>query len=304
MGAAQPNARRTALLAGELRREPVLRGFGGTFQRAWLIWIGIVALGVPTVIHLAQGPWATDQGSYGLIVMALAIWLVARRWPAMRAVGAPGNAILGYAALGGAVLAHVFARIILLTPLEAISFYCALVATLYLIVGARGLREAAFPLVYALLAVPPPGSLIASLTTGLRLANTTGAVDLLNGFGLPVAREGLVLFVDQYKIAVVEACSGINSIISLTAIGFFYVYARGRPMTPVIAAASWAVVLVMAIVGNFARVLTIILLTHFFGDGAAQGPLHEVSGFVTFAVALGGIVLVDYLVPDRLPAHG
>lgn len=264
----------------------------------WLIWAGIAALGIPVLIDTATRVWSTEQGSYGGILLALGIWLVWRRWPAMREHGSPGNAALGGLVLAGALAVHVIARMMTNVSGSALTLYAALVAAGYLLVGFRGLRAAAFPLCYGLIAMPLPPSLIASVTTQLRLGITDAATTALRFAGLPVGREGLDIQVAQYRIAVAEACSGLNSIIGLAAIGFFYVYIRRTPLRLPVVVATLAVVLGFAILANFIRVVLVISVTYYFGDAVAQGPLHEGAGFLMFAIALGGVMAVDALAPD------
>ena len=278
--------------------------------RGWPLIAGIAIIAVPTLIDLARGPWAGEQGSYGLILLALSGWMIARRWPQMKAAGGRGNSMIGAAALGAVLILHLVGRILGWVPLEAASLYLALVATLHLFVGLPGLRVAGFPLLYAAIVVPPPPGLIAAITSGLRLRITEAAVALLDTFGLLVARSGLTLYVDQYRIAVAEACSGINSLISLAAIGFFYIHIRGRRLDPASIAIAAAITIALAVFANFVRVIGIVLMTHFWGVGVAQGPLHEALGFLCFALALGGVMLLDALIPQmprgkpREIAHG
>ena len=279
----------------------VLRG-------AWPVWAGIALLAVPVLVDLAHGPWAGDLGSYGMIVLALAIWLVARRWPEMKAAGAPGHAAIGVPLLLGALGMFVLARIVTHVVAETLAFYLALIATLYLFVGYRGLRQGWFPLFYGLLAVPPPRSLVLDLTMNLRLGITDAAVAVLDAAGYRVASSGNMMFVDQYQIAIVEACSGINSMISLTAIGLFYVYFRRPSLSLPAWIAAWLTIIAFAVLGNFVRVLAIILMTHYFGSGVAQGPAHEATGLLTFVVTLGGVMLLDAILPEsrasRETPHG
>ena len=88
------------------------------------------------------------------------------------------------------------------------------------------------------------------------------------------------------------ACSGLNSIISLSAISLFYIYVRHQ--------ADWRYCLLLiflivpvALFANFIRVLTLILLTYHAGEAAAQGFLHNFAGMFMFAVALIAIYLAD-----------
>ncbi|MES2754573.1 MAG: exosortase [Pseudomonadota bacterium] len=269
-----------------------------------ILWLGAALLAVPTLYDIATGPWSLDEGSYGVIVLAIALWLIARRWPAMRAAGKPGVQWLGWALFAAALTVHILARVVARIPTEAAALYVAGLAALYLQFGWPGLRQAAFPLAYLALAIPLSPELVALGTGPLRLAITHLVVELLGNAGLMIASEGLTLYVDQYEIAVAEACSGINSLISLTAIGLFYVHARGRRLGALSLPLVLAAILACAVIGNFARVLIIVLLTHFFGEAVAQGPLHDAAGLSTFVVALGAVMALDATVLRRLLPSG
>lgn len=234
-----------------------------------------------------------------MILLALATWLLARSWRAMRAAAVPGAGLRGGTALAFALLFYLLARQVQLVSWEGIALYLALVAALYLIVGWPGLKKGRFALFYLLLALPLPDRLLAVVTPALRYGLTGAAVNLLDAAGYVVARTGMRLYVDQYEIAIVDACSGINSLISLTAIGLFYIHARARRFAPWVWVAYALVILGFAVFANFVRVLAVVLMTHYFGNTVAQGPLHEAIGFITFAVALGGVIVVDALLPEQ-----
>lgn len=271
--------------------------------RNWPLIAGIAILAMLTFVDLAMGPWAGEQGSYGLILLALSVWMIARRWPKIQAAGRPGDALIGGALLASALGLHLFGRVLGWVPVEALALYLALVVTLYLFAGWKGLRVAGFPLLYAAIAIPPPPGLVALFTAGLRLRITEAAVTTLDAFGLVVARSGLTLYIDQYRIAVAEACSGINSLVSLAAIGFFYIHIRGRRLDPLSIGIAAALTFAFAVLANFVRVVGIVLMTHFWGVGVAQGPLHQLLGFFCFAIALGGVMALDALIPQMPRRH-
>jgi exosortase len=245
--------------------------------RAAPLWLGAVLLGAPTLIDVAREAWSDEQGACGPILLALAGWLIARRWPAMRAAAIPGNAAIGGIALTAALAVHVAARLLHQVSIEALALYGVLVAGLYLFAGRPGLARMRFALAYGLLALPPPSLIVGPATQALRRAITISAVTVTNAAGLTVGRQGFVLYVDQYRIAIVDACSGTNSLLSLTAVCFFYIHMRGRRLDWARAALFWLAILAIAVAANFLRVLAIILLTHGFGPEVAQGPLHSSS---------------------------
>lgn len=264
------------------------------FLPSIVLLLGLVTLVVPTMLAVAQQSWGSEQGAHGPIVLAIAIWLLVRAWPAMAAAARPGSALLGGIALAGALLGYFAARIAGSLVLEALAMYVALLATLYMIVGWRAMREAWFPIAYFLFVLPPPGSFVAVATQPLRLHISAFAVDLLALLGYPVGRAGLEIFVDQYTLQVKAACGGLNSMISLTAIGLFYAYIRHNANVAYCVVLV-SVVILMAIVANFVRVMIVIFLTYYLGEQAAQGFLHQFAGLAMFAVTMGGVLMFDEL---------
>ena len=261
----------------------------------WVVLaVGAALMVVPTMATVATVAWSTEQGAHGPIVLVIAIWLFARSWPAMRADAKPGSPLLGGIALAVMLVAYTLAHVVGSIVIESAAMFGALVAVLYLVVGARAIRAHWFPVAYFIFVLPLPGSWVATLTQPLRLQISEYAVDLLGLFGYPVARTGLMIYVDQYALEVRAACSGLNSMISLSAIGLFYVYIRHHANLMHCAIMSVAIV-AMALLANFMRVLILILVTYYFGDAAAQGFLHMFAGMTMFAIALIGLIALDEL---------
>ncbi len=254
--------------------------------------IGVAALVLPTLKGIAQVSWSSEQGAHGPIVLAIGIWLVARRWRALLAAARPGSVLVGGLALAFALTVYVLARIVGSIVIESGAMYLSLLSVLYLFVGWRAMRAEWFPLAYLLFVLPPPGSVVAVATQPLRLQISQWAVEVLGVFGYPVARSGLMIYVGQYVLEVKAACGGLNSMISLSAIGLFYAYVRHSANVRYIALLA-VVIVAMAVLANFVRVLALILITYYLGDRAAQGFLHQFAGLTMFAVAMGGILLFD-----------
>ena len=256
--------------------------------------LGLAAMVVPTLADVAQVSWASEQGSHGPIVLAIAAWLLWRRAPAIWAARAPGSVAIGGLALAVSaavfILAHVAGSIVI----QSGAMFGFMLATCYLFVGWPAMRTNWFPFAYFVFVLPPPGSFVAWATQPLRLEISELAVRFFGLFGLPVAREGLQIFIAQYVLEVKAACGGLNSMLSLTAISLFYGYIRGRM--------SWryglfflAVAIAFAILANWVRVCLLVFITYQFGDRAAQGFLHGFSGLTTFCIALLGTMAVDDL---------
>jgi len=181
-----------------------------------------------------------------------------------------------------------------------------MLALAYRLAGWPALRHNIFPFVYLGFLVPPPGWLIDQATAPLRTLVSTVATALLQPLGYPIQREGVTLFVGSYQMLVEDACAGMNSIVGLTAITLFYIYLLHK--------ASWryslllvALIIPVAIFVNIIRVIVLILLTYYAGDGVAQGFLHVTTGIVLFTLALAAMFGIDWLLQrllgDRLGAN-
>jgi exosortase B len=180
-------------------------------------------------------------------------------------------------------------------PLFEVGAQIAILAGVLLIaLGWRSLRAAWFPLLFLLFLVPLPGFVISGLTGELKQWVSAVAESLLYHAGYPVARDGVVITVGQYQMLVADACSGLNSIYSLSAMGLLYIYLMSHP--------SWvrnlalaAAVIPFALCANILRVVFLILITFHFGDEAGQGFLHNASGIVLFVVAILLLIAFDWL---------
>ena len=269
-----------------------------SFRLARLSWpllvlvAGAAALVIPTLLTLARESWSSEQGQHSPIVLAIGVWLVWRSWPQMRAQAVPGSPWVTAAALLVIGAVYVLTRIADQFLIEAFALYGLALTVIYAFVGARAMLRSWFPLVYLIFALPMPFMLTWPVSHHLRFWISDMTVQILQTFGFSVARNGLSILIDQYEIVIAQACSGMNSLISLSAIGLFYIYIRRSPR-PIFYAFYIPLIIAFAIIGNLGRVLILVLLTHYFGDAVAQGYLHETAGMVTFTISLVGVILVD-----------
>lgn len=263
-------------------------------QSAWLLWLGAASLIVPTIAELAQQYWSIEEGSHGPIVLATGVWLLLRARMSVRAVAVPGSPAVAFVAFGGSMVGYIFAHMTGMLGPQALCVYVAFLAVFYYHAGWRALRLLWFPLVYLLFMLPQPETLILPLTHALKLGLSTAAVWLLSSLGYAVGHGGVVLYVDQYELLVASACSGMNSLVGLGAIGVVYAYLRydgnWRVSAPLLLAIA-----PIALLANFLRVLILILVTHYFGAEVAQMYVHDMAGIIMFAIAVLLLLCADGL---------
>lgn len=259
----------------------------------WLIiLLGFAALYVPTYWWAAHTIWQSDDHAHGVIILAVVVWLFWQQYEAIvNAEERPHNA-LGWPVLVLGLLTYIIGRSQDISIFEIGSQILVLGGAILLIKGWPGIRQAWFPLLYLIFMIPLPGPLIDALTGPLKNWISVIAENVLYTLGYPIARVGVVLSIGQYQLLVADACSGLHSMFSLSALGVLFMYMVSRK--------SWlhngimlASILPIAFVANIIRVMVLVLVTYHFGDEAGQGFLHGTAGMVLLIVALIGLFVLD-----------
>lgn len=270
-------------------------------RRHWPLAVGMLLLAIPTLIRLAEQTWARETGAHGPIVLATGLWLLFHNEAHRMIDRDRPNWWLVVAGLVPALAMYVFGRAYDFISLEALALYGVFLTVSYRLLGLRTMWALAFPFLYLVLIVPPPGWVIDRLTAPLQMFVSYSATELLSLLGYPIARYGVTITVAQYQLLVEDACAGMNSIVGLIAISVFYIYMLHR--------ASWrysvlllALIIPIAILTNILRVIGLVLITYYLGDAAAQGFLHNTTGLLLFAVALCLMIGADAVLQRVLPA--
>ena len=262
---------------------------------AWIQWIpvlgALLVVYAPVFYELALTLWQSDDHAHGPIILAVVAWLLWRKRAVLsrEGISAPGA---GCAILTMGLLGYVAGRAYSITILEVGSLIPVLAGTAVAMRGWQSLRALAFPILFVAFMVPLPGPLVDALTGPLKRQVSQIAEWLLYAAGYPVARSGVTLNVGQYQLLVADACSGLNSMFSLTALGLLYLYLmrHERWLHNGLILAS---ILPIAFAANIARVLVLVLVTYHFGDAAGQGFTHGSAGLLLMLIALAIILALD-----------
>jgi exosortase B len=261
----------------------------------WLpVLAGLLILYVPAFLDLARTHWTRDDNAHGPIILAIVIWLI---WGKRHDLLPPlnGRAVLpGISLLGFGLVFYVVGRAHQVVAFEIGSLSLVLAGTLLAMRGWPALRASWFILLFVAYLVPLPGVFVDALTLPMKQAITEIAAQFLFVAGYPVARDGVILMIGQYHLLVADACAGLNSMFSLSAVGLLYLYLVGRKKwihNGVIAAS----LVPIAFGANVVRVIILVLITYELGDEAGQSFLHALSGLLLFGIALGAVLVLDAL---------
>ncbi|MCC6072642.1 exosortase B [Massilia sp. GCM10020059] len=262
----------------------------------WLpVVLGLLVLFVPTFYRLATGAWATEEQGHGPIIFALFAWLTWRKWPEMLAATNPGDTSwAGWPLLAIGLLLYMFGRSQSILMLEVLSIVLVPAAVLLVKRGARALKVLWFPFFFLLFMVPLPAEFVAMVTMPMKMAVSYVTEHLLFMAGYPISRSGVILQIGQYQLLVADACAGLQTLLTLEALGLFYLNLVRHPSA--FRNIALAILIIpISFAANVIRVITLTLITYNFGDAAGQGFLHGFAGMVLFLTALVLILAMDSL---------
>jgi len=254
----------------------------------WVIWtsaVSILALVLygPILRALVLNWWTDPNYGHGFLVPVFAGYVVWReRQKLARIWWKPSNfgLVVMLGAVGllmvGSLGAELFtSRFSLLVLIAGVVLFLA---------GWRMLRAISFPLGFLILMIPIPVLIYNQITFPLQLLASRFATFWLQSVNVPVLREGNLIILPNYTLEVVDACSGIRSLMTLITLAVAYGYLMNDRRW-----VRWVLALLMipiAIVSNAIRIMGAGLLTYHFGHEMAEGFFHEFSGWVIFVAAL------------------
>ena len=261
----------------------------------WPILLGMLVMYIPTFYDLFNGLWSTEEQMHGPVILVLSIWLIHRLWPRIVEKRVDkGASIAGWTAFILALVFYIIGRSQQIMLFEMGSFIWMLAAILLLKYGSSALKIMWFPLLFMLFMIPLPGTVVILLTMPLKMAVSYVAEHILYWAGYPIARHGVILQIGQYQLLVADACAGLQTLLTLESLGLFYLNVVRH--TSVFRNVALAILIVpISFAANVIRVITLTLITFYFGDAAGQGFLHGFAGIVLFLSALLLIIGMDSL---------
>ncbi len=251
-------------------------------------WLGVLLLFcyAPILSGLAA-QWNTDDDmGHGFFVPVIAGYIAWQKRDRLRSLDISPNPWGLALAVWGALqlyLATVGAELFL----SRTAFVFSLAGIILFVWGWQHVRVLAFPLLLLFFMVPIPAIIYNSITFPLQLLASRAAESALTLLNVPVLRRGNILELPQQTLSVVEACSGIRSLLSLGFLSLVYGYFFERTLW--VRVALFVATVPIAIAANAGRVTLTGLLSEFRPE-LAEGFFHSASGWVVFMVAMALLI--------------
>jgi exosortase len=242
----------------------------------WAYW--------PALREMVQR-WSHDpQYSHGYLVPLFAVYLLWSRRDRLAAVTFRTSWWGVLVLVGGAAL-YLAGAYVFFGWLSAMSLLAALAGLALLFGGAPALRWAWPAIAFLVFMVPLPYRLQTALGLPLQRMATVASTYALQTFGLPALAEGNIIILNEGKMGVEEACSGLSMLFIFFALSVAVAIVSRRPVWEKLLLVASAVPI--AIVANVSRITLTGVLQETVGPRIAHAVFHEWGGWLMMPLALG-----------------
>jgi len=241
------------------------------------------------IVRLLVSQWSTnDTYSFGVLVPFISGYLIWIRQENLRRLPIRPSLIAGGSIVFAAATMLVIGRLTALIDIQEISLIVMLMGLVGLCLGLAWLRQLLLPLGYLLLMLPVWEVLTDRLHHPSQLFSAAIASRLLSMIGVPVYHDGVFLGLPNITLEVASACSGINFLIAVIAMGIPQAYLYLKGWLP--RAVTIGLAMAIALLSNGLRVAIIGVLSYYQLSESVHGPGHILQGL--FVSSFGFIALI------------
>jgi len=258
-----------------------------------LAWFGaLIVICYFPILQRLVGQWSTEEDmSHGFFVPAISAFIVWQRREELAATEARPS-MWGLLLVGWGCIQLLLGYLGTELFTARTAFVITLIGAVWTLGGKPFLRKLAFPLCLLFLMVPIPAVIYSQITFPLQKLASQFAESVLDMLSIPVFREGNILDLANQRLSVVEACSGIRSLLTLTFLSLVYGYFFETRTW--VRAALFISVIPVAIFVNGSRVAITGILTAVKPE-LAEGFFHEATGLFLFFADFVILILLHQL---------
>jgi exosortase len=261
---------------------------------AWTFW--------PTFQELAQKWFHDADYSHGVLVPFFAAYLLWTRRQQL-SFGEPAWG-LGLGLLAVVAVLRIASGIFVFAWSDAVALLPCLAGIVALLGGKRALRAAWPAIAFLFFMIPLPYKLEVALGGPLQTLAARGSGFMLQVLGQPAVREGNTIMINDIKLGIVEACSGLRMLVT------FFTFSTGvallirKPLLERVCIVLSAVPI--ALVTNIIRITATGIMYQINRD-FAQKFFHDLAGWFMMPICLVflgmELWILNRLIIDSRPAR-
>jgi exosortase len=258
---------------------------GGTKHRILRVLApaGFVLCFWPVLQGLVES-WAEDPDlAFGFLVPPISAALLHRHRRELAGRAAQGPAI-GLAVVLFSTAVFIISYVACTNFPQRVAAWGALMGAAWFLLGSRAILSRPFPFFFLLLAIPPPEVVLGPLRIALKGFATRVSADLLALVGWGATAEGNILVLDDLRLEVADACSGVRSLMAMVASAVLLAHVLGAGWSRGCLLVATAIPLTILL--NVLRVVLMAYCLKVHDLDLTAGLRHEALGYGTFAASL------------------
>jgi len=228
--------------------------------------------------------------SHGYLIPFVSLWVVWHKRDAFFAA-TKKVCIVGLYVIIAALIMHWMGAKMQQTRISLMSLILLIWGIPFYFFGWQIAKLLIFPCAYLIFCVPL--NFLDALSFPLQQAATAISFNILNGIGLECERVGTQLVSPFFQLNVEAPCSGLRSLLAMTALTAVYAYFTQKTFIK-----KWLLFVLsipIAVAGNIGRIISIAVVSIVSGQKLGAGLYHDWSGYILFAVAISLMVAMSKL---------
>lgn len=251
--------------------------------------VAFIAAYYPAFVELMWHWYESDDNSYGFFILPCSLYFIFKnrqRWADIPT----RTSMTGAVAFTLALLLYLFGQFAEIDTVAYLGLVLTIWSGVWFLFGLPILKVLAFPLGLLLLMIPVPAQIYSLATVPLQLLVSHASAGIAQLLGIPLYREGNVLILPNHTLAVVQACSGLRSLMAMITLCILYGYLtlRSNWMRAVLVCCA----VPSALLANILRVTLMVISYYHFDYDLADGTAHSAFGIFIFVIGMLAIVFV------------
>jgi exosortase len=253
---------------------------------------------VPTLMWMWDRWFARDSYySHGILIPFVTGYFIWQEKEALKKMVVKESR-LGLPILVLGLLVYMVSSILRINFTSGFSFLITIVGFVLYFYGRAIFQKIAFPILFLFFMIPMPEFAITNASFKLKIFAAQIATTMLNNMGLVAVRSGSNIMMQHTYVTVDDVCSGLRSLISLTALGSIFAYwMKGAPWKKILLFLS---TIPIAVITNVCRVIVLSCISEIWGPQYAVGFVHDATGFMVFGLAFLLLLAVYKLLESEI----
>ncbi len=237
----------------------------------------------PVMKRLVNSWGKSDEYSHGFLIIPICLYIIWTKRERLSKIEVNPSGI-GFWVTIFSLLLYILSHFAQNVTLAAFSMIFSIAGCIVYIYGLKMLKELFFPVFFLFFMIPVPSQIYSMLTIPLQLLVSKISVLSSSFLGLPIFREGNVIHLPERTLQVVQACSGLRSLVSLLTLSVILGYFTLK--SNFLRTILFFIGIPIAVFVNIVRVFFIIISLYYLDIDLTSDTVHTYYGIFIFALAL------------------